>query len=84
MSQRELAKELGMSLGKTNYCIRAVIGEGWVKVRNFRNSANKAAYLYQLHPAASRPRVRSPAASSTESSKNTSAWNKKSSNSVPK
>jgi len=50
MSQRELAKELGMSLGKTNYCLRAVVGKGWVKVRNFRNSANKAAYLYQLTP----------------------------------
>lgn len=50
LSQREIAKELGMSLGKTNYCLRAVVGKGWVKVRNFRNSANKAAYIYQLTP----------------------------------
>ena len=50
MSQRELAKELGMSLGKTNYCLRAVVGKGWVKVCNFRNSAKKAAYIYQLTP----------------------------------
>jgi EPS-associated MarR family transcriptional regulator len=50
MSQRELAKELGMSLGKTNYCIRAVIEKGWVKARNFKNSSKKSAYLYQLTP----------------------------------
>jgi len=50
ISQRELAQELGVSLGKTNYCIRAVVDKGWVKVRNFRNSGNKAAYLYQLTP----------------------------------
>lgn len=50
MSQRELAKALGMSLGKTNYCIRAVIEKGWVKARNFKNSSKKAAYLYQLTP----------------------------------
>lgn len=50
ISQREMARELGLSLGKTNYCIRAVIEKGWVKVQNFRNSNNKAAYLYQLTP----------------------------------
>jgi len=50
MSQRQIARELGLSLGKTNYCIRAVIAKGWVKARNFRNSNNKAAYLYQLTP----------------------------------
>lgn len=50
ISQREMARELGLSLGKTNYCIRAVIEKGWVKAKNFRNSNNKAAYLYQLTP----------------------------------
>lgn len=45
-----MARELGLSLGKTNYCVRAVIEKGWVKVKNFRNSNNKAAYLYQLTP----------------------------------
>ncbi len=50
ISQREIARELGLSLGKTNYCIRAVIEKGWVKAKNFRNSSNKSAYLYQLTP----------------------------------
>lgn len=48
MSQRELAQELGLSLGKTNYCLRALIDRGWVKVNNFRNSHNKLAYAYVL------------------------------------
>lgn len=50
ISQRELARELGISLGKTNYCIRAVMEKGWVKARNFKNSNRKSAYLYQLTP----------------------------------
>ena len=50
ISQRQMARELGLSLGKTNYCLKAVVGKGWVKVQNFRNSANKAAYIYQLTP----------------------------------
>ena len=50
ISQRQLANELGMSLGKTNYCVRAVVEKGWVKVRNFRKSNRKVAYLYQLTP----------------------------------
>ena len=47
-SQRDLARELGISLGKANYCIRALVAKGWVKVRNFRNSRKKEAYLYIL------------------------------------
>ena len=50
ISQRNMARELGLSLGKTNYCLRAVIDKGWVKARNFKNSNNKSAYLYQLTP----------------------------------
>lgn len=50
-TQREIAKSLGYSLGKTNYCLRALIRQGAVKVRNFRNSANKLAYAYTLTPA---------------------------------
>lgn len=50
LSQRQLAAELGVSLGKANYCLRAVIERGWVKVRNFRNSDNKLAYAYFLTP----------------------------------
>jgi EPS-associated MarR family transcriptional regulator len=49
-SQRELAKELGVSVGKVNYCLRAVIEKGWLKVRNFKNSNNKSAYAYVLTP----------------------------------
>ena len=49
-SQRELAKEFGISLGKTNFCLRAIIEKGWVKVRNFRQSNNKLAYSYILTP----------------------------------
>lgn len=47
-SQRELARELGISLGKTNYCIRALIDKGWVKLRNFKNSDRKSSYAYVL------------------------------------
>lgn len=50
MTQRELASQLGVSLGKVNYCIRALIDRGWVKVNNFKNSNNKAAYAYLLTP----------------------------------
>lgn len=50
LSQRELAASLGMSLGKANYCLRALIAKGFVKVQNGRNSKNKLAYLYLLTP----------------------------------
>jgi EPS-associated MarR family transcriptional regulator len=49
-TQRDLAKALGLSLGSTNYCIRAVIDRGWLKVQNFRTSHNKRAYAYLLTP----------------------------------
>ncbi len=58
MSQRELASELGLSLGKTHYCLRALIERGWVKVQNFRNSQNKLAYAYVLTPAGAGAKVR--------------------------
>jgi EPS-associated MarR family transcriptional regulator len=50
MSQRDLARELGISLGKVNYCLRALIHKGWIKANNFTNSQNKAAYMYLLTP----------------------------------
>ena len=50
LSQRQLAQTLGISLGKTNYCLRALIEKGWVKTDNFTRSRNKAAYLYLLTP----------------------------------
>lgn len=48
LSQRDLAKQLGISLGKVNFCLNALIGKGCVKVNNFRNSENKQAYSYLL------------------------------------
>jgi EPS-associated MarR family transcriptional regulator len=50
ITQRELARELGVSLGKVNYCLKALIEKGWVKANNFRNSEQKAAYAYLLTP----------------------------------
>jgi EPS-associated MarR family transcriptional regulator len=49
-SQRELADAMGVSLGKINYCLRAVIERGWIKARNFTKSQNKRAYAYYLTP----------------------------------
>jgi EPS-associated MarR family transcriptional regulator len=50
INQRMLADMLGISLGKTNYCIQALIEKGWLKVNNFKNSNNKLAYVYLLTP----------------------------------
>jgi EPS-associated MarR family transcriptional regulator len=49
-SQRRIADELGISLGRVNYCLQALVERGLIKVNNFRNSANKRAYLYLLTP----------------------------------
>jgi EPS-associated MarR family transcriptional regulator len=51
LNQRELAQELGVSLGKANYCLRALLGKGFLKAQNFKNSKNKLAYAYVLTPA---------------------------------
>ena len=50
ITQRELAEHLGVSLGKANYCMKALIERGFIKVRNFTNSKQKSAYLYVLTP----------------------------------
>jgi EPS-associated MarR family transcriptional regulator len=50
IAQRELAKRLGVSLGKTNYCLRALVNSGWVKAKNFKNNKDRSAYLYYLTP----------------------------------
>ncbi len=50
ISQRELAKIVGVSLGKTNYCLKAIIEAGWVKAGNFARSDNKMNYAYVLTP----------------------------------
>lgn len=48
ISQRDLARELGISLGKTNYCLRALIQTGLIKANNFKNNRHKSAYMYYL------------------------------------
>ena len=50
ITQRQLSKELGLSLGRTNYVIHALIDKGWVKFSNFKRSDNKIGYLYLLTP----------------------------------
>lgn len=50
LSQRALAKELGISLGRANYCLKALVERGMVKAANFKNSQNKTAYAYLLTP----------------------------------
>ena len=50
ISQRELAQQLGISLGRVNYCVKALIEKGLVKATNFRNNNNKLAYMYLLTP----------------------------------
>jgi EPS-associated MarR family transcriptional regulator len=49
-SQRRLAQELGVSLGRANYCLQALVDKGLVKVANFRSSKDRRAYLYVLTP----------------------------------
>ena len=51
LSQRELARDLGVSLGATNYALKALIGQGLVKADNFVRADKKAGYLYVLTPA---------------------------------
>jgi len=57
-NQRELAQRMGVSVGKINYCLRAVIDRGWVKVNNFRRADNKWAYAYLLTPSGANAKLR--------------------------
>ena len=50
VSQRQLAEELGVSVGKVNYCLRALIDKGFVKAGNFKRNTDKLSYLYLLTP----------------------------------
>jgi MarR family transcriptional regulator, temperature-dependent positive regulator of motility len=50
LNQREIAEALGVSLGKTNYCVKALLDKGWIKMQNFLGSHNKLAYSYLLTP----------------------------------
>ena len=49
-SQRELAEELGFSLGKLNYCLKALKSKGLIKIKNFQKNPNKINYIYILTP----------------------------------
>ena len=50
LSQRQLAKKIGVSLGGINYCLKALVVKGQIKMNNFTNNNNKAVYLYLLTP----------------------------------
>jgi len=50
MTQREIAKRLGISTSGLNYCLKALIDKGWIKVHNFSQSKNKFGYIYVLTP----------------------------------
>ena len=50
LTQRELSKYLGVSLGGVNYCLNALVAKGWVKIENFKNNKNKWVYAYLLTP----------------------------------
>lgn len=50
LTQRELADRLGVSVGGLNYCLKALINRGWVKVENFSHSKNKFGYMYIVTP----------------------------------
>jgi EPS-associated MarR family transcriptional regulator len=49
-TQRELSREMGVSLGKVNYCMKKLTEKGWVKLTNFSHSSNKLGYMYLLTP----------------------------------
>ena len=51
MSQRQLAGSLGVSLGAANYCMKALVEKGWVKLENFQKNPKKLGYFYLLTPA---------------------------------
>ena len=50
LSQRELSRRLGISLGRVNYCLQALASKGWLKLENFRQSPHKQRYIYALTP----------------------------------
>ena len=50
LTQRELSKDMGVSLGKINYCMQKLIEKGWIKLSNFRSNSNKVHYIYLLTP----------------------------------
>jgi len=49
-TQRELSQEMGVSLGKVNYCMKKLVEKGWIKLTNFSHNSNKLGYMYLLTP----------------------------------
>jgi len=58
LSQRELAKKMGVSVGKVNYCIKALVDVGHLKLNNFIRSDNKLGYAYLLTPKAIKEKIK--------------------------
>ena len=58
LNQRNLADRLGLSLGKANYCLRALVRKGLIKIDNFKRSDNKLAYSYLLTPSGFQEKTR--------------------------
>ena len=50
LTQRQMAEEMGLSLGKFNYCLKELVKKGIVKIERFTTSSNKAGYMYLLTP----------------------------------
>lgn len=50
ISQRQIAKKTGFSIGKVNYCLKALLDVGFIKIKNFKNSSQKINYVYILTP----------------------------------
>lgn len=50
LSQRDIAQKMGVSLGKTNYCLKALVDKGFIKLQNFYNNKKKSSYIYLLTP----------------------------------
>lgn len=50
LTQRELAEKVGVSVGGVNYCLKALVEKGWIKIDNFSQSKNKFGYIYLLTP----------------------------------
>ena len=76
LSQRALARELGISLGKINYCLNALIDKGWIKVKNFRDSDNKLGYIYLVTPRGIESKATITSGSATRSFRNNSGANR--------
>ena len=58
VSQRDLSKRIGLSLGSINYIVKELIKKGYVKAQRFKNSYNKAAYIYALTPKGINERIK--------------------------